>query len=51
MQNHTAPHTGDTHVHRRGILRSVLVAAAAALGFSRLVTQARAQTKHIRLYV
>jgi len=38
-------------VHRRGILRSAVVSAAAALGFSRFATPARAQTKHIRLYV
>jgi hypothetical protein len=38
-------------VQRRGILRSAVVAAASALGFGRLATTARAQTKHIRLYV
>ena len=38
-------------MHRRGILRSAFVAAAAALGFGRFATPARAQTKHIRLYV
>jgi hypothetical protein len=38
-------------VHRRGILRSALSAAAAALGFARFAAPARAQTKHIRLYV
>ena len=38
-------------MHRRGILRSAFVAAAAALGLGRFATPARAQTKHIRLYV
>ena len=38
-------------MHRRGILRSAVVAAAAALGFTRFAMLARAQTKHIRLYV
>jgi hypothetical protein len=38
-------------VHRRGILRSALGAAAAALGFARFAAPARAKTKHIRLYV
>src|SRR6185503_2849192 len=38
-------------MHRRGILRSAFVAAAAALGVGRFATPARAQTKHIRLYV
>ena len=38
-------------MHRRRILRSAFVAAAAALGFGRAATPARAQTKHIRLYV
>jgi len=38
-------------VHRRGILRSAAVAVAAALGFARFATPARAKTKHIRLYV
>ena len=38
-------------MHRRGILRSAIIAAATALGFERLVTPARAQTRHIRLYV
>jgi hypothetical protein len=38
-------------VHRRGILRSALVAAATALGFARFAAPARAKTKHIRLYV
>ena len=36
---------------RRGILRSAFVAAAAALGLDRLAAPARAQTRHIRLYV
>jgi len=38
-------------VNRRGILQSAFVAAAAALGLGRFSTAARAQTKHIRLYV
>jgi len=38
-------------VHRRGILRSAVVAAATALGFGRFAAPARARTKHIRLYV
>jgi hypothetical protein len=38
-------------VNRRGILRSAFVAAAAALGLNRLAAPARAQTRHIRLYV
>ena len=38
-------------MHRRGILKSAVIAAATALGFGRFVTPARAQTKHIRLYV
>lgn len=38
-------------MHRRGILRSALVATGAALGFGRFARLARAQTKHIRLYV
>jgi hypothetical protein len=38
-------------VERRGILKSAFVAAAAALGIGRFAVPARAQTKHIRLYV
>ena len=38
-------------MNRRGILQSAFVAAAAALGLGRFSTAARAQTKHIRLYV
>ena len=38
-------------MNRRGILRSALAAAAAALGANRFATPAQAQTKHIRLYV
>ena len=38
-------------MYRRGMLKSAVAAAAAALGFTRLATPARAQTKHIRLYV
>ena len=38
-------------MNRRGILRSAFVAAAAALGAGRFAAPARAQTRHIRLYV
>ena len=38
-------------MHRRGILRSIAAAVAAAAGAIRLVPAARAQTRHIRLYV
>jgi len=40
-------------VNRRGILQSVVAAAATTLGLGRFATQAQAQaqTKHIRLYV
>ena len=38
-------------MNRRGILRSAFATAAAALGLGRLATPARAQTKHIFLYV
>ena len=38
-------------MHRRGILRSAVVAAATALGFGRFAAPAGARTKHIRLYV
>ena len=38
-------------MNRRGILRSMLGAAAAAFGAVRLAPAARAQTKHIRIYV
>jgi hypothetical protein len=38
-------------VHRRGMLRSAVVAAAAALGFGRVAAPVQARTKHIRLYV
>jgi hypothetical protein len=44
------PH-GGRQVHRRGILRTALGAAAAALGFGRVAAAAGAQAKHIRLYV
>jgi hypothetical protein len=37
-------------VHRRGLLRSAVVAAVAALGLNRFATRARAKTKHIRIY-
>ena len=43
--------TCSTDVHRRGLLRSALVAAAAALGLGRVATRAAAKGKHIRLYV
>src|SRR5688500_5189171 len=33
------------------MLKSAIAAAAAAIGFTRLATPVRAQTKHIRLYV
>ncbi len=38
-------------MNRRGILRSACAAMAASLGVGRFATPARAQTKHIRLYV
>ena len=38
-------------MNRRGILQSAFVATAAALGLGRFAASARAQTKHIRLYV
>jgi hypothetical protein len=38
-------------MNRRGILHSMLAAAAAAAGFTRFAPAVRAQTKHIRLYV
>ncbi len=38
-------------MNRRGILRSVFVATAAAFGVGRFARPARAQTSHIRLYV
>jgi hypothetical protein len=38
-------------VHRRGILRSAFLSAAAALGLGRYATPAGARTAHIRLYV
>jgi hypothetical protein len=38
-------------VNRRGILQSAFAAAVAALGMERFAAPARAQTKHIRLYV
>jgi hypothetical protein len=40
-----------TDVHRRGVLRSAVVAAAAAIGFGRFAPSAAAKGKHIRLYV
>jgi hypothetical protein len=41
----------EEHVNRRGILRSAFAATAAALGLGRFAAPARAQTRHIRLYV
>ena len=38
-------------MHRRGILKSAVIAIATALGFGRFAAPARAKTKHIRLYV
>src|ERR1051325_5242694 len=38
-------------LNRRGIIKSALAATTAALGLTRFATPARAQTKHIRLYV
>jgi hypothetical protein len=38
-------------VRRRGFLRSAFVAIAAAVGFGSFAARARANTKHIRLYV
>ena len=38
-------------MHRRGILKTVVAAAAAVAGATRFVQPAQAQTKHIRLYV
>src|SRR5258705_10466924 len=38
-------------MNRRGILRSAFVATATALGAGRFAAPARAQTRHIRLYV
>ena len=38
-------------MHRRGMLRSAVAAAATALGLGSFATTARARTTHIRLYV
>jgi hypothetical protein len=38
-------------MNRRGILKSMVGAAAAAVGIAGVAPAARAQTKHIRLYV
>ena len=38
-------------MNRRGMLRSAIATTAAALGVGRFEASARAQTKHIRLYV
>ena len=43
--------THGTIVHRRGILRSAIVAVAGAIGFGRFAARADASAKHIRLYV
>ena len=43
--------TYGTIVHRRGILRSAIVAVAGAFGLGRFATRADANAKHIRLYV
>ena len=43
--------TNSTMVHRRGLLRSAVVAAAAAFGFGRFSPRAAAAGKHIRVYV
>jgi hypothetical protein len=40
-----------TDVHRRGLLRTAVVAAAAAFGLGRFAPRAAAKGKHIRLYV
>ena len=41
----------STDVHRRGLLRSAVIAAAAAFGLGRFAPGAAAKGKHIRLYV
>ena len=38
-------------MHRRRILRSAAIGVATALGFARFAKPARANTRHIRLYV
>ena len=38
-------------MHRRGILKSAFLSAAATLGLGRFVASVEARTKHIRLYV
>jgi len=43
--------TSPTDVHRRGLLRSAVMAAAAAFGLGRFAPRAEAKGKHIRLYV
>ena len=43
--------TRPTDVRRRDVLRSAVVAAAAALGFGRFAARAAANEAHIRLYV
>ena len=43
--------SSPTDVHRRGLLRTAVVAAAAALGLGRFAPRAAAKGPHIRLYV
>lgn len=43
--------THSTDVHRRGLLRSAIIAAAAAFGLGRFAPRVGANAKHIRLYV
>lgn len=43
--------TRSTDVHRRGLLRSAVIAAAAAFGLGRFAPRVGANAKHIRLYV
>ena len=43
--------TRPTDVHRRGLLRSAVVAIAGAIGFGRFAPRAAANEAHIRLYV
>ena len=43
--------TRSTDVHRRGLLRSAFIAAAAAFGLGRFAPRVGANATHIRLYV
>ena len=43
--------TSSTDVHRRGLLRSAVMAAVAAFGLGRFAPRVAATGKHIRLYV